>query len=54
VFGSAPVELPVALPVASLAKDAHEEIELLVQFGKDIAGKLVAKRATDWVEQKLR
>jgi len=54
VFGSAPVELPVSLPVASLAHDAHEEIELLVQTGKDIAGKLVAKRATDWIEQKLR
>jgi hypothetical protein len=54
VFGSSPVELPVTLPAATLAHDAHDEIELLVQTGKDIAGKLVAKRATDWIEQKLR
>jgi hypothetical protein len=49
VFGSAPVELPVTLPVAAAAHDAREEIELLVSAGKDIAGRLVAKRATDWI-----
>ncbi len=54
VFGSSPVELPITLPVASMAHDAQEEIQLLVSAGKDIAGKLVAKRATDWLEQKLR
>lgn len=54
VFGSAPVEIPISLPIASAAHDAHEEIEMLVATGKDIAGKLVAKRATDWIEQKLR
>jgi hypothetical protein len=54
VFGSTPVELPFALPVASAAHDAHEEIALLVTAGKDIAERIVAKRATDWIEQKLR
>jgi hypothetical protein len=54
VFGSTPVELPIKLPLASAAHDAHEEIELLVSAGRDIAEQIVAKRATDWIEQKLR
>lgn len=54
VFGATPVELPFALPVASAAHDAHEEIALLVAAGKDVAERIVAKRATDWIEQKLQ
>jgi hypothetical protein len=53
LFGSTPVELPIQLPVASLANDAHEEIEMLVKLGRDIAEGLVAKRAEDWLKAKL-
>lgn len=53
-FGSAPVELPVQLPVASAARDAHEELGLLVQTGEDVATRLVEKRAVDWMQDKLR
>ena len=54
LFGSAPVELPVQLPAASAARDAHEELALLVQTGEDIATRLVEKRAVDWMQGKLR
>jgi hypothetical protein len=54
LFGSKPIELPVTLPVASTARDAHEEMQQLVALGKDIAQRLVAKRAQDWLEQKLK
>jgi hypothetical protein len=54
LFGSEPVDLPVQLPVASTAKDAHEETQALVALGRDIAQRLVAKRAQDWLEQKLK
>ncbi len=53
IFGSTPVELPVTLPAANTAHDAHEEIDLLVATGKDLAERLVAKRAQDWLESKL-
>lgn len=53
-FGSAPVELPVQLPLAETAKDGHEEMQKLVEVGKDIAQRLVAKRAQDWLESKLK
>lgn len=53
VFGSSPVTLPVTLPAADLAHDAHEEMQLLVGVGKDIAERLVAQRATDWLRRKL-
>ena len=54
LFGSTPVTLPVQLPVAAAAHDAHEEIAALVQWGKDLAEALVAKRAEDWLRAKLR
>jgi hypothetical protein len=53
LFGSSPVALPIELPVASTAKDAHDEFQLLVQLGRQIAERLVAKRAEDWLKSKL-
>jgi len=53
VFGSAPVELPLQIPLAQTAKDAHDEMQLLVQLGRQIAERLVAKRAEDWLKAKL-
>jgi hypothetical protein len=54
LFGAAPIELPVVLPAASAAHDARAEVELLVATGKQLAARLVEKRATDWIENKLR
>ena len=53
VFGSTPVELPVAIPVALPTDDAHAEIAKLVQLGRDLAERLVARRAQDWLKSKL-
>lgn len=53
LFGSAPVEVPFELPVAALAADARGEVELLVKAGEDVAERLVAKRAQDWLKTKL-
>lgn len=52
LFG-APVELPIQLPIVQLARDGHEEIQMLVKLGKDIAQELVARRAADWLKAKL-
>ena len=53
LFGSAPVEVPFELPVAAMAADARGEIALLVKAGEDVAERLVAKRAQDWLNSKL-
>jgi hypothetical protein len=53
LFGSGPIELPIQIPAAELAKDAHEEMVQLLMLGKQIAEKLVAKRAEDWLKAKL-
>jgi len=54
LFGSRPVEVPLQLPVAQTARDAHEEIRQLVRLGEGVAERLVARRARDWIESKLR
>jgi hypothetical protein len=54
MVGEVPVALPVQLPIAGTAADAHEETQQLVTLGRDIAQRLVARRAQDWLEQKLR
>ena len=53
LFGLTPVELPVQLPIVTTAKDAHEEMQQLVQLGKGIAERLVARRAQDWLRSKI-
>jgi hypothetical protein len=53
LFGSRPVSIPLELPVRQLAHDAHEEMQQLVALGKDVAGRLVAQRAQDWLQSKL-
>jgi hypothetical protein len=53
IFGSTPVALPVALPVADAADDAGAEIAKLVALGKDIAQRVVARKAEDWLKSKL-
>jgi hypothetical protein len=53
LLGSAPVELPVELPQASAARDAREEIALLVELAKTTAERIVAQRARDWLRSKL-
>lgn len=53
LFGSHAVRLPVTLPVAAMYADAKEEIHALVALGEDLAEKLVARRAEDWLRRKL-
>ncbi len=47
LFGDTPVVVPVELPHPT--GDARDEMRGLVQLGEDIAERLVAKRATDWL-----
>ena len=53
IFGATPIALPVALPVADLADDPRAEITKLIDFGKDVAERLVARKAEDWLKSKL-
>jgi len=53
VFGSTPVELPLAIPIAADGDDAQLEIKKLVELGKQLAEELVEKRAKDWLKSKL-
>lgn len=53
ILGSKPVQLPVTLPVASAANDAHDEIKLLIDFATKTGERLIAKRASDWLRSKL-
>jgi hypothetical protein len=53
IFGATPIELPIALPVADLADDPQAELARLVAFGKDLAERLVTRRAEDWLRSKL-
>jgi hypothetical protein len=53
LFGSTPVQLPLELPVVAATRDAHDEVQALIQLGKDVAEGLVAKRAEDWLRSKL-
>jgi hypothetical protein len=52
-LGATPVVVPIALPVADPADDAHAEIRRLVAFSKDAAARLVERKAVDWLESKL-
>lgn len=53
VFGSAPVTLPVSIPLAELGDDAATELSKLVALGKDLAEQLIAQRTEDWLKSKL-
>jgi hypothetical protein len=53
LFGATPVRVPLELPRAAAASDGATEIDLLVALGKDVAERLVAKRAADWLRSKL-
>ncbi|TMQ09530.1 MAG: hypothetical protein E6J90_10545 [Deltaproteobacteria bacterium] len=53
ILGAAPIVVPVALPVADPSDDAHAEIARLVVFARQVAERLVARKAADWLESKL-
>jgi hypothetical protein len=53
VFGTTPVELPVAIPITGEGDDAQVEMKKLVELGKHLAEELVEKRAKDWLKSKL-
>jgi hypothetical protein len=52
-FGSRPIELPVTLPVVGAEADAREEIRRLIEFGEELATRLVERKASDWLRRKL-
>ncbi|MBS1119685.1 MAG: hypothetical protein H6Q90_1913 [Deltaproteobacteria bacterium] len=54
LFGSTPVALPLALPVVDASEDALAEVKQLVKLGRDLAERLVAQKAQDWLKTKLR
>lgn len=53
IFGKAPVAIPFAIPVPDSAAEAVDEVKQLVALGRDLAERLVARRAEDWLKQKL-
>jgi hypothetical protein len=53
LFGSSPVILPFALPVAAAADDARAEIATLIAAWREVAQALVARKAQDWLRSKL-
>jgi hypothetical protein len=53
MFGATPIALPVTLPVADLADDPGAEIVRLIGFGKEVAERLVTRKAEDWLKSKL-
>lgn len=53
IFGATPVVLPVTLPVADAADDSRAEVAKLAAFGKEVAERLVERKAVDWLESKL-
>ncbi|CAN5792584.1 hypothetical protein BH11MYX3_BH11MYX3_13760 [soil metagenome] len=53
IFGSAPVALPLSIPIPQSTDDAKQEVKKLVELGSELAEQLVARRAEDWLKQKL-
>ncbi len=53
LFGATPIALPLALPVADIADDPQAEIGKLVALGKDVAERLIARKAEDWLRSTL-
>jgi hypothetical protein len=54
LFGSQPVAIPLALPAADAAQDAHDEMKLLFELGRKTAERLATRRVEDWLRQKIR
>lgn len=53
IFGAAPVALAIAPPAADPAGDARAEVARLAAFGRDVAARLVERKAADWLESTL-
>ncbi len=53
LLGSEPVDVPVTLPAAAALADGPAEMRALVVLGKDIAERVVERRATDWLKRHL-
>jgi len=50
----APVDIPLELPDPTQALNGHEENLMLAKLGKDVAERVVAQRAQDWLKSKLQ
>ena len=53
VFGAQPIALAVTPPAADPADDGPAETRRLVAFGKDVAQRLIARKAAAWLTSKL-
>jgi hypothetical protein len=53
IFGTTPVTVPVSLPRQDPDEDPQREVERLVKLGRDVAERLVAQKARDWLRDKL-
>jgi hypothetical protein len=53
IFGTTPVRVPLVLPVTDPAEEPRQEIERLVKLGRDVAERLLAQKARDWLRDKL-
>jgi hypothetical protein len=49
MFGATPIALPVALPVVDISDDPRAELAKLVDFAKDVAARLVTRKAESWL-----
>lgn len=54
VFGPAPIALAIALPLADPAEEPRAETARLIAFGKDVAERLIARKAAAWLRAALR
>ena len=53
MFGAERIQIPVSLPVREAADDGQAELARLVEFGRGVAERLVARRAKEWLRSKL-
>lgn len=53
LLGEPPLALPIELPVTTAADDGRTELAKLTAFGRALAEHLLARRAEQWLRQKL-
>ena len=53
LLGDPPIAIPVELPVTTPEDDGRAELAKLGRFGRDLAERLLARRAEQWLQKKL-
>jgi hypothetical protein len=54
IFGSTPVHVPFPIPPSDPEEEPQKEIARLGKLGRELAERLVAQKARDWLREKLR